>query len=109
MFGKCANPYGHGHDYRLDVTVQGGVDAHTGRLLNPALFDAYVREQVLSVFDHKDMNHDVADFTERVPTSENLTCVISERLKCNWPFQSIRLAAIRIEETKRNIFELRNE
>lgn len=108
MFGKCANPYGHGHDYRVEVTVRGTVDAATGRLLNPAFLDSYVRERVLSAFDHKDMNHDVPDFEGKVPTSENLTCVITERLQRNWPFGSIRLAGIRIEETKRNIFEVRN-
>lgn len=107
-FGKCANPYGHGHNYSIEISVKGSIDKTTGRVVNPANLDRYVHSQIVSAFDHKDMNHDIADFSSRVPTTENLAYVISERLERDWPFQNIELDGVRIQETKRNFFELRH-
>jgi len=107
-FGKCANPYGHGHNYDIEISIKGSINETTGRVVNLTTFDGYVHSRVVSVFDNKDMNHDVSDFFSRVPTTENLAYVISERLKREWPFESIKLDGVRIQETKRNFFELRN-
>ena len=106
-FGKCANPYGHGHNYEVEVSVKGTVDPVSGRVGNPAKMDRYVHEQVVSHFDHRDMNQDLEDFAGSVPTTENLAYAISNRLQANWPFQNIQLDRIRIQETKRNSFELK--
>lgn len=106
LYGKCNNPFGHGHDYVVRVTVRGEVDAETGRVAEPGQLDRYVRSQVTDVFDHKDMNTDVSDF-EGVPTTENLVRDIERRLKANWVFQAV-LDAVWVQETPRNKFELRS-
>jgi 6-pyruvoyltetrahydropterin/6-carboxytetrahydropterin synthase len=108
LYGKCNNPYGHGHDYVLHVTVEGEPDAVTGRIVVPARLDGYVRERVLEVFDHRDMNSDVADF-EGVPTTENLARDVARRLGSEWGehFGAAALRRIFIQETPRNTFELR--
>lgn len=108
LYGKCNNPYGHGHDYVLHVTVQGSPDPGTGRIVNPGALDRYVNDRVLKVFDHKDMNADVPDF-RGVPTTENVATEIARRLNDQWSrsFAALQLERIFIRETPRNTFELR--
>ena len=84
LYGKCNNPYGHGHDYVLDVTVEGPIDESTGRACDLATLDGLVTRYVLNDFDQTNMNEDVLDFQSTVPTSENLTVAIEERLKRAW-------------------------
>ena len=109
LYGKCNNPYGHGHDYVLDVTLEGPLDRATGRVCNPATFDRLMTDSVLRDFDHKNLNEDVPEFAAAVPTSENLTEVIEARLRDSWdtafPAGWPRLRGVRIQETKRNSFE----
>ena len=108
LYGKCNNPYGHGHDYVLRVSVRGSVDQATGRVVPPGKLDRYVQRRVTAVFDHKDMNTDVRDF-EGVPTTENLVRDIEKRLRGDWPaeFGSLQLDGVWIQETPRNLFEQR--
>jgi hypothetical protein len=75
LYGKCNNPYGHGHDYVLDVTVEGAIDANRGRWRTRAL-DALVAGRVLARLDHKNLNTDVAELADAVATTENLACAI---------------------------------
>jgi 6-pyruvoyltetrahydropterin/6-carboxytetrahydropterin synthase len=78
-FGRCFNPPAHGHNYLLDVTVSGDVDAKTGMVIN--LFDLKrVLLGVLEEFDHKNLNLDMPYFTDRIPTSENLARVLWSKL-----------------------------
>jgi len=111
LYGKCNNPHGHGHDYVLEVRVTGPLDPLSGRVVNVSALDRLVAEQVVQDFDHKYMNADVREFQEVVPTSENILRVIEERLAAHWQFvfpgDGPRLEAIRLRETKRNLFELR--
>jgi 6-pyruvoyltetrahydropterin/6-carboxytetrahydropterin synthase len=102
LYGKCANPYGHGHNYVVEVTVSGPVDAATGMVANLAELDAFVEREVLEAFDHKYLNEEVAEFRATVPTTENLCREIWRRLK---PFPAARLDRVRIEETSKNSFE----
>jgi 6-pyruvoyltetrahydropterin/6-carboxytetrahydropterin synthase len=104
LFGKCNNPYGHGHDYVLDVTVEGSPDT-SGQLANRETLDALVRERILQRLDHKNLNVDVAELAGTVPTTENLAVAIRTALAADWPLRS-RLAGIRVSETDRNKFEL---
>ena len=104
LYGKCNNPYGHGHNYVLDVTVEGRVDT-TGQVVDREALDRLVQEQVLRGVDHKDLNTDVPAFAESVPTTENLASIIEGLLVRRWELPA-RLARIRISETDRNIFEL---
>ncbi len=110
LYGKCNNPHGHGHDYTLDVSVRGRVDAESGRVADLAALDALVREQVLEPFDRRNLNAEVPAFAERPPTTENLAIEIRSRLASRWgqafPGAGPALAGIRIQETKRNRFEL---
>jgi 6-pyruvoyltetrahydropterin/6-carboxytetrahydropterin synthase len=112
MYGKCNNPWGHGHDYVLEVTVCGPVNAETGRVVSPARLDSYVRENVLDAFDHRDMNRDIPAFrADCVPTAENIALVIRDMLQRDWSMKFVDtvLHRIRIQETRRNSVELRDE
>ncbi|MDQ6676481.1 MAG: 6-carboxytetrahydropterin synthase [Acidobacteriota bacterium] len=110
LFGKCNNPYGHGHDYEIFVTARGEVDPRTGRAFDPAVLDALVERHVLSAYHHRNMNTDVPEFLGTVPTTENLASAIAARLRDHWseafPDAEPALRRVRIRETDRNIFEL---
>jgi 6-pyruvoyltetrahydropterin/6-carboxytetrahydropterin synthase len=109
LYGKCNHPYGHGHNYVVEVSARGPLDA-TGRAVDPALLDGLVARQVLAPFEHRNLNQEVARFEREVPTSENLAREICRRLKRNWsetfPGEWPKLEKIRIGETPRNIFEI---
>jgi 6-pyruvoyltetrahydropterin/6-carboxytetrahydropterin synthase len=102
VFGKCNNPYGHGHNYTLEVRFSGPVDPATGMIANLADLDAFVSERVIEPFDHRSLQDEVPAFREAVPTTENLCMEIFQRLKS---FPVARLEAVRIEETSNNSFE----
>jgi 6-pyruvoyltetrahydropterin/6-carboxytetrahydropterin synthase len=102
VFGKCNNPYGHGHNYVLEVSLSGKVDPATGMIANLADLDAFVERQVLEEFDHRSLNEDVAAFRDKVPTTENLCIEIYHRLQ---GFPHAKLERVRIQETGNNTFE----
>jgi 6-pyruvoyltetrahydropterin/6-carboxytetrahydropterin synthase len=102
VFGKCNNPYGHGHNYVLEIRLSGDVDASTGMIANLAELDAFVEREVIEAFDCKSLNEDVEAFRNVVPTTENLCIEIYERLK---KFPGARLQRVRIQETSNNSFE----
>jgi len=104
LFGKCNNPYGHGHDYILDVTVEGEPDA-SGQLVNRTMLDALISSKVLGRFDHKNLNMDVPELAGAVPTTENLATAIRDAIQREWSLPA-RLSRVRVSETERNIFEL---
>jgi len=104
LYGKCNNPYGHGHDYVLDVTVAGTPD-ESGQIVGREALDQLVRERVLGRFDHHNLNTDIAELAGVVPTTESLAVTIEKALASNWPLRA-RLDRVRISETERNIFEL---
>jgi 6-pyruvoyltetrahydropterin/6-carboxytetrahydropterin synthase len=112
LYGKCSNPYGHGHDYVLDVTAAGPIDAATGQVVHIPTLDRLVSQEVLQDFDHRYLNADIGEFKTAVPTSENIIRVIEDRLAARWrvafPSDWPRLDGIRLRETKRNVFELRS-
>ena len=84
LYGKCNNPYGHGHDYVLDVTAAGPVQPDSGQVVHIPTLDRLVSEQVLRDFDHRYMNADLGEFGALVPTSENIMRVIEDRLMAHW-------------------------
>lgn len=111
VFGKCNNPYGHGHNYELFVTAAGKVDAVTGLAVDRERLDDLVNRAVLSKVDQKDFNRDVRDFAGAlVPTTENVNLRIFGWLEEAWgsvfPPDGPRLKKVRIGETARNIFEV---
>jgi 6-pyruvoyltetrahydropterin/6-carboxytetrahydropterin synthase len=105
-YGKCNNPHGHGHNYEVLVTLTGPVDPATGMIANLGELDPFVEKNVIEVFDHRNLNEEVEEFRERVPTTENLCAEIFRRLKS---FKSATLERVRIEETSKNSFEMTME
>jgi 6-pyruvoyltetrahydropterin/6-carboxytetrahydropterin synthase len=106
IYGKCSNPYGHGHNYVVEVTLGGPVDPETGMIANLAELDPFVEREVLEPFDHKFLNEEVPEFRTEVATTENLCREIFRRLK-NFP--AARVGKIRVEETSKNSFEMADE
>jgi len=106
VYGKCNNPYGHGHNYVVEVSVSGTVDPATGMIVNLTDLDGFVEREVIEVFDHKSLNEDVELFREQVPTTENVCMEIYQRLK---QFPLAKLERVRVEETSNNSFEYAGE
>ncbi|MBV8845599.1 MAG: 6-carboxytetrahydropterin synthase [Bryobacterales bacterium] len=104
LYGKCANPFGHGHDYILDVTVEGPVNAD-GRLVDRAALDGLVRRHALARVEYRNLNQDLPEFAHVVPTTENLASLVRDLLLDGWDLPA-RLAHLRISETDRNAFDL---
>jgi len=111
IYGKCNNPYGHGHDYLLDVTATGPVDPLSGLLLPVAHLDRLVDDIIISRFAHRNMNVDLPEFAHLVPTTENIALVITRLLQEHWTEYiyppTARLARVFMRETDRNSFEVR--
>ena len=103
IYGKCNNPYGHGHNYVVEVTVTGPVDEATGMIANLGDLDPFVQREVIEPFDQTYLNTDAAEFRQAVPTTENLASVIYRRLA---KFPKARVERISIEETSKNSFEI---
>ncbi|MCY9666520.1 6-carboxytetrahydropterin synthase [Paenibacillus alginolyticus] len=101
LFGKCNNPHGHGHNYFLDVTIEGEPDPVTGMIINLADLDEIVEREVLVKFDHKHLNLDTEEFKELNPTSEVVAMVIYQMLQSHLP----KLHKIGLWETEKNYFE----
>jgi 6-pyruvoyltetrahydropterin/6-carboxytetrahydropterin synthase len=106
VYGKCNNPYGHGHNYNIEVTVSGPVDQQTGMVCNLADLDGFVQREILERFDHQNLNL-LAEFANAVPTTENLCISIYEIVKRG--FAAAHLERVRIEETMMNSFEYSGE
>jgi 6-pyruvoyltetrahydropterin/6-carboxytetrahydropterin synthase len=105
IYGKCANANGHGHNYGLEVTIAGPVNAETGRIIEPERLDEIVRRRVLERFDHGMLNQD-ALFEGVVPTAENIATVVHEQLEGELTGPGgMRLLRVRIVETQRNHFD----
>ena len=106
VYGKCNNPYGHGHNYVVEVAVSGPVDPATGMIANLTDLDAFVELEVIEPFDHKYLNEEISEFRERVPTTENICIEIFKRLR---EFPRAKLERVRVEETSLNSFEYTGE
>jgi 6-pyruvoyltetrahydropterin/6-carboxytetrahydropterin synthase len=106
IYGKCANPAGHGHDYGVEVTVSGPIDERSGHVIDPARLDALFEERVGRRLAHRMLN-ELPLFAERelVPTAENIARVVFEAL--DEPIAACgeaRLRRVRLVETRRNSF-----
>lgn len=111
VYGKCNNPFGHGHDYVLEVTAAGNLDQQSGLLLPLSKLDRLVQETILQEFAYSNINVDVPQFKHLVPTTENVILVITELLQRNWEAYlggvPARLLRVHLQETDRNGFEVR--
>ena len=102
IYGKCARPHGHGHNYFLEVTVRGEIDARSGMVCDLAALQKLVQDLVVEPFDHTFLNKDVPFFLDCVPTAENIALHISDRL--NQPIAAIGAALhkIHLQESPNN-------
>lgn len=106
VYGKCANPHGHGHNYTVEVIVGGEIDGATGMVVDLTQLDDRVRKEVLEPFDHTNLNT-LESFRGVVPTTENLLIEIEKRLRKALP-ETLTLE-VRVEETSNNFFEYRED
>ena len=105
-YGKCNNPAGHGHNYRLEVTLEGEPNPQTGQLAALPELDRLVDETIIERFDHRHLNEDCPEFENIVPTSENLAKVIFNLLFPLLELPHAHLAKVGLHETYKNYFEV---
>ena len=106
IYGKCARPHGHGHNYLLDVTVRGEVNPRTGMVCDLVALQNLVNDLVVEPFDHTFLNKDVPHFASCVPTAENIALHISDCLAT--PIRAIgaHLHKVRLQESPNNAAEV---
>jgi len=103
IFGKCNNPNGHGHNYTLEVVIEGEIDEKTGYVIDLKLLKTIIIENIIEKVDHKHLNFDV-DFMKGInPTTENFAIKIWEILVDKIPTGKLHL--IRLHETENNFIE----
>jgi 6-pyruvoyltetrahydropterin/6-carboxytetrahydropterin synthase len=107
LYDKCANPNGHGHNYVLEVTVQGTPDPHTGMVLNLTELKQAINEQIIAQVDHKHLNYDVPWLEGVIPTTEVLVMKFWQRLEHALP--GGLLYEVKLYETENNIASYRGE
>lgn len=103
VFGLCARPNFHGHNYDLIVKLTGEVDKETGYLMDLKILKDLIRKEVIDRFDHRNLNLDVSDFNNLNPTAENIAYVIWHRLRPELN-QEFKLS-VTLYETERNFVE----
>ena len=100
LFGKCASPNWHGHNYTLEVTVSGTLDTHSGMIIDLDKLKELVQIYIVNELDHKNLNLDVPEFLNLIPTAENIAVVIWKKLR---PFiEASKDLDVTLYETPRN-------
>jgi 6-pyruvoyltetrahydropterin/6-carboxytetrahydropterin synthase len=102
VYGKCNNPHGHGHNYRIEVTVGGQVDPELGMVCDLVELDSFVNSEIIERYELQNLNT-LPEFQEVVPTTESLSIEIYNRLHSG--FKAAEVTKVRIEETAMNSFE----
>ena len=96
VFGKCNNPNGHGHNYTLEVTVEGEVDANSGFVVDLKELKEILNREIMDTLDHRHLNKEVAEFATEIPTTENVAVWIWRRLEKK--MKNARLHRVRLFE-----------
>jgi len=104
LYGKCANFYGHGHNYEIQVTIVGDPNIRDGMVMNLVQLKEIIHREIISEVDHKHLNQDVAWLKNVNPTAENLVIAFWNRLKPH-----LNLFSIKLIETENNWAEYRGE
>jgi 6-pyruvoyltetrahydropterin/6-carboxytetrahydropterin synthase len=102
VFGLCANPHWHGHNYKLEVCVSGEVDRETGYLIDLKDLNQMIQDQVIERFDHRNLNEDTQEFKDLNPTGENIVWIIWQLLREK--LDSRYRLSVKLWETDRNYF-----
>ena len=106
IYGKCARPHGHGHNYHLEVTVTGEIDPRTGMIVNLEKLHNVLEEFVVEPFDHYFLNEDIPYFAEVVPTAENIAVYIGHLLQQPTQDLGVMLDKIKLIESPNNSCEI---
>ncbi|MDG1291435.1 MAG: 6-carboxytetrahydropterin synthase [Flavobacteriaceae bacterium] len=80
VFGKCSNPFFHGHNYELIVNVTGTIDPVTGYVMDMKVLKDLIKSEVEEAFDHKNLNEQVPEFADLIPSAENIAVVIYNKI-----------------------------
>lgn len=99
LYGLAANPHGHGHNYALEVTLDGSADPTTGMVFDLKQLKDILNREVIEPMDHRSLNHEVAPFDRVVPTTENVAVEIWRRLEPHFSSGPVRLHNVRLYET----------
>jgi len=100
LFGAAANPHGHGHNYMLDVTLQGEPDPVTGMVMDLKELKEILQREILDPMDHRFLNHEVPPFDRVIPTAENVAVEIWKRLSRSISGGVAKLHSVRLYETQ---------
>jgi len=106
IFGPCNNPNYHGHNYELEISVEGEIDPRTGYVVDLGIVKRIAEDSVVAALDHRNLNLDVPEFRDLNPTAENIAVVIWRKLEGKLPGTLRRIV---LWETPRNSVEYRGE
>jgi 6-pyruvoyltetrahydropterin/6-carboxytetrahydropterin synthase len=106
IYGKCARPHGHGHNYHLEVTVKGEIDQRTGMIVDLGALNQVIEDYVVEPFDHTFLNKDIPYFAEIVPTAENIALYISNLLRSPVQKLGAKLHKVKLIESPNNSCEI---
>jgi 6-pyruvoyltetrahydropterin/6-carboxytetrahydropterin synthase len=106
IYGKCARPNGHGHNYHLDVTVKGQIDPRTGMLIDLGALNQVIAENIVEPMDHTFLNKDVSYFEKVVPTAENIAFYICQVLEPRVKALGAQLHKVKLCESPNNSCEV---
>lgn len=101
LFGKCANPAGHGHNYKVEVSVQGTPNLDTGMVFDASILTIIFEEEIMKILDHKNLDIDVEWFKDKQSSVENVTLFIWEKLDIALQGYLVTLFELKIWETSR--------
>jgi 6-pyruvoyltetrahydropterin/6-carboxytetrahydropterin synthase len=100
LYGAAANPSGHGHNYVLEVTLEGEPDPQTGMIFDLKTLKDLIQQTVIDPMDHRFLNYEVPPFDQVVPTTENVAAEIWKRLEPHFEIGRARLNNVRLYETE---------
>ena len=109
IFGKCNNVNGHGHNYKLEVTIVGPIDPVTGMVININVLKQLIQTRVMDVLDHKNLDLDVDHFQNKVSSAENIAQFIFDQLQEHNSFPcEVKLYSVKLHETDKNVVEIKD-
>lgn len=109
LFGPAANPHGHGHNYVVEVTLEGDPDPVTGMVIDLKHLKQLLEDEVVTPMDHRFLNHEVKPFDTLIPTTENIAREIWRRLEARTSKLNATLAKVRLFETPDLYIEVTRE
>jgi len=107
IYDKCNNPYGHGHNYTLEVVVAGSINPKTGYVIDLKKLKSIIKEKIISKVDHRHFNYEVDFMKDIIPTTENIAVAIWKELVNE--INEGKLFSVKLYETENNYIEYKGE